>query len=140
MSPQPRPRNALPDDGAVGERAASVPLATAETPPATSTSAPEPAGDAAPTASARADHRQCAPAPHPVVLRERGIEGAVVLRVRVDVQGRPADVQVLVGSGWRLFDEAALQQARGCRFFPARRSGQALDSWVEFPVRFTLSG
>jgi protein TonB len=74
------------------------------------------------------------------VLRERGIEGAVTLRIKVDVQGRPADVQLLAGSGWRLFDEAALQQARGCRFFPATRGGQAIDSWVEFPVRFTLTG
>lgn len=70
----------------------------------------------------------------------RGIEGAVTLRVKVDMQGRPADVQIAAASGWRLFDEAALQQARNCRFMPARRGGQPIDSWVEFPVRFVLSG
>jgi protein TonB len=89
---------------------------------------------------ARADRRQCPPAPHPAALRDRGIEGAVVLRVKVDVQGRAADVQLLAGSGWRLFDEAALQQVRACRFIPATQGGQAIDSWVEFPVRFALSG
>lgn len=93
-----------------------------------------------PVTMAQADRRQCPPAPHPAALRERGIEGAVVLRVKVDMQGRPADVQLLAGSGWRLFDEAALQQVRACRFIPATQGGQAIDSWVEFPVRFALAG
>ncbi len=96
--------------------------------------------EALPLVVAQADRRQCPPAPHPAALRERGIEGAVLLRVRVDVQGRAADVQLVAGSGWRLFDEAALQQVRACRFIPASRGGQAIDSWVEFPVRFALAG
>jgi protein TonB len=96
--------------------------------------------EAPPLVIARADRQQCPPAPHPAALRERGIEGAVLLRVKVDMQGRPADVQLLAGSGWRLFDEAALQQVRACRFIPAKQGGQAIDSWVEFPVRFALAG
>lgn len=96
--------------------------------------------EAPPVVVAHADRWQCPPAPHPAALRERGIEGAVMLRVKVDMQGRPADVQLLAGSGWRLFDEAALQQVRACRFIPARQGGQAIDSWVEFPVRFALTG
>jgi protein TonB len=96
--------------------------------------------EAPPTVVAQADRRQCPPAPHPAALRERGIEGAVLLRVKVDVQGRAADVQLLAGSGWRLFDEAALQQVRACRFVPATQGDQAIDSWVEFPVRFALAG
>jgi protein TonB len=62
----------------------------------------------------------------------------VLLRVRVDPQGQPADVQLLAGSGFRLFDEAALRQVRGCRFIPAARGDESVDSWVEFPVRFAL--
>jgi protein TonB len=60
--------------------------------------------------------------------------------VRVDSEGRAAEVRLLAGSGWRLFDDAALQRARGCRFFPAMRSGAPVESWVEFPVRFALAG
>jgi protein TonB len=97
-------------------------------------------GESPPLVMAQADRRQCPPAPHPAALRERGIEGAVLLRVKVDVQGRPADVQLIAPSGWRLFDEAALQQVRSCRFIPAMQGGQAIDSWVEFPVRFALAG
>lgn len=102
---------------------------------ATTVTAPQP-----PIRLARADYFRCSPPAHPPALRERGIEGAVTLRVRVDAQGRAAEVQLLAGSGWRLFDEAALHQVRGCRFIPAMRGDQAIDSWVEFPVRFVLSG
>ncbi len=95
---------------------------------------------AAPITTARADHQRCSPSPHPAPLRERGIEGEVRLRVRVTEQGRAADVQVVAGSGWRLFDDAAVRQAIHCHFLPAQRAGQPIESWVEFPVRFTLNG
>jgi protein TonB len=94
----------------------------------------------APRVLAHADRQRCPPASHPAALRERGIEGSVLLRVKVDAQGRAAEVQLQSSSGWRLFDEAALQQARACRFIPATQDGQAIDSWVEFPVRFALVG
>ena len=104
--------------------------------------AAEPAAQPAPAPAsfARPDHAQCPHANYPMPLRERGIEGTVLLRVRVDADGRAADVHLLQASGWRLFDEAALQAVRACRFVPARRDGAALASWVEFPVRFALAG
>jgi protein TonB len=74
------------------------------------------------------------------VLRERGIQGELRLRVHVAPDGRAAEVQLLASSGWRLFDEAALAQVRGCRFRPAKADGQAVADWVEFPVRFRLDG
>lgn len=77
---------------------------------------------------------------YPPLLRERGIEGQVLLRVRVDERGQAAEVVVQGGSGWRLLDEAARLLTQGCRFMPARRGEQTLASWVEYPVRFALSG
>lgn len=87
--------------------------------------------------------RQCADSRqitrhYPPLLRERGIEGQVLLRVQVDEQGRAAEVRVQQGSGWRLLDQAALLLTQDCRFLPARRGEQALASWVEYPVRFSL--
>jgi protein TonB len=139
------PASALQTEAPTAAAAAptpAVPTPTAPAQPAQQTAAAAmPArAEAPPSVIARADRRQCPPAPHPAALRERGIEGAVLLRVKVDVQGRAADVQLLAGSGWRLFDEAALQQVRACRFIPAMQDGQAIDSWVEFPVRFALAG
>lgn len=137
---------AMPTEAPAPERPAAPPAAAAAraalpalTPAPPPTPAP-PRTEPPTLVRAHADRQRCPPAPHPAALRERGIEGAVLLRVRVDVQGRPADVTVLAGSGWRLFDEAALQQVRACRFVPATQGGQAVDSWVEFPVRFALAG
>ncbi len=96
-----------------------------------------PASDSTPLLQP-AEHAHCPVAPHPPALRERGIEGRVVLRVHVDALGRAGQAQVVDGSGWRLFDAAALASALDCRFVPARRDGQPVDSWVEFTVRFAL--
>jgi protein TonB len=156
MTLPPRPAPSLPAahsaempaqaDAPATDAAPAVPAATAAW-PADHGSAPSPAPEPArpdsaeaPIVLARADHRHCPGAPYPAALLERGIEGAVRLRVRVDPEGRPAEVLLQAGSGWRLFDDAALQRARGCRFFPARRGGAPVESWVEFPVRFALNG
>ncbi len=86
------------------------------------------------------DHASCARAPHPPLLRERGIEGRVQLRVHVGADGHAREVQLVASSGYRLFDEAALAQARGCRFRPALQDDAPVDAWVEFAVRFALAG
>jgi len=88
---------------------------------------------------ARACTEQALARHYPPLLRERGIEGQVLLRVKVDEHGRAAEVHVQGGSGWRLLDEAALRLAQSCPYMPARRGDQTLSSWVEYPVRFALS-
>jgi periplasmic protein TonB len=88
------------------------------------------------------DHRACSERSvsslYPAMLRQRGIEGQVLLRVQVDENGHASAVQVRQGSGWRLLDEAARLVAMACPFVPARRGDQNLASWVEYPVRFAL--
>jgi protein TonB len=104
--------------------------------------APPYGGRSPPAAALRvavpADRRQCPEARYPALLRSRGIEGTVQLRVQVASDGRAGAVELLQGSGFRLLDEAALAQARGCRFEPAREGHHAVESWVEFAVRFAL--
>lgn len=103
--------------------------------------APAPPAQAPPTRRHSApDHSGCARAPYPLPLQERGIEGTLRLRVHVAADGRATQVLLLASSGFRLFDEAALAQARGCRFRPARLGEEAVDEWVEYPVRFSLQG
>ncbi len=89
-----------------------------------------------------ADHRFCSERQtarhYPALLRERGIQGQVVLRVKVDAEGRASEVLISGGSGWRLLDEAARRVAESCPYIPARRGEQRLVSWVEYPVRFAL--
>lgn len=85
------------------------------------------------------DHGTCPPARHPAVLRDRGVEGQVHLRVLVGAEGRAREVQVVTPSGWRLFDEAARLQALQCRFVPATEDGVPVDRWVTYPVVFALT-
>lgn len=87
-------------------------------------------------------HRQCSDLQtarhYPAMLRERGIQGQVTLRVKVNEEGQAAEVLVAAGSGWRLLDEAARRVALSCPYLPARRGEQRLASWVEYAVRFAL--
>lgn len=85
-----------------------------------------------------AERSDCPPALYPPLLRERGVEGLVRVRVQVGPQGQTLAVQLAAGSGYRLLDEAALAQARACRWRPALADGQQIASWVEFPSRFSL--
>ncbi len=93
-------------------------------------------------ASLPAEHRQCSERQtarhYPAMLRERGIQGLVRLRVKVDENGQAAEVLIAGGSGWRLLDEAARRVAASCPYLPARRGDQRMASWVEYPVRFAL--
>lgn len=148
-SPRPYSAPAAPESVASTAQPEAPGVTTAAPSPAPApspaTTGPMPAQAAAPAPPApapsriAADRRDCDRVPYPAALRERGIEGELRLRVLVTAEGRAGAVQLLAGSGWRLFDEAALAQARGCRFIPAMLDGKAVDSWVEFPVRFALA-
>ncbi|WP_067277213.1 energy transducer TonB [Mitsuaria sp. 7] len=122
----------------VAVAAVTAVAAAAPPPPAT---IPTPASADSP-AQLPADHRACSAQQtarhYPAMLRDRGIQGQVVLRVKVDADGHAAEVVVSGGSGWRLLDEAARRVAESCPFIPARRGDQRLVSWVEYPVRFAL--
>ena len=125
---------ASPPAPAIAAAPAAAPLQVAYVAPP----APRDEPPAAEPALQSARRAACAPAPHPPALRERGVEGVVRLRVWVDELGRAGQVLLAASSGWRLFDDAAVAQARRCPFQPALRGAQPVGSWVEFPVRFAL--
>lgn len=77
---------------------------------------------------------------YPLLLRDQGIGGVVWLRAMVEPNGTAREINLLKSSGYRLLDEAAVRAVKRWRFVPARRGDQALASWVEFPIRFSLQG
>lgn len=131
---------------AVVSAAPAVASSAPSAPPPTTPAPVEPPVEAARNMAAALapDHGSCSArgvARHyPALLRERGIEGQVLLRVQVDPEGRAAEAVVRASSGWRLLDEAARQVALDCPYLPARRGEQRLSAWVEYPVRFALGG
>jgi protein TonB len=79
------------------------------------------------------------PAPaYPLVSREMGEEGRVVLRVFVNERGEPQEVQVRTSSGYNRLDDAARDTVRKWKFVPAKRGDTAVGAWVLIPLSFSL--
>ncbi|MDH4035983.1 MAG: TonB family protein [Candidatus Krumholzibacteria bacterium] len=78
------------------------------------------------------------PPRYPRLAREAGIEGRVLVRVRVDARGRVTEAVVLEASATPQMEESALAAARACRFEPARQRGVAVPTHVTIPFAFEL--
>jgi protein TonB len=76
--------------------------------------------------------------PYPSISRRMGEQGRVVLRVRVDAQGLPIDVQLHASSGSERLDASALQTVRRWKFIPARLGNDAVAATVLVPIAFSL--
>jgi protein TonB len=76
---------------------------------------------------------------YPESARRRGIEGTVLLKMRITAQGRVENVQVVRSAGYPDLDESAMEAVRRWRFEPARRNGAAVaEDAVLLPVVFQL--
>ncbi len=79
------------------------------------------------------------PAPaYPAVAQRRGLEGTVVLRVKVLANGYPDDVQVSKSSGHTILDEAAIKAVLSWTFDPAKRGKTPIDGVVSVPIIFKI--
>ena len=76
---------------------------------------------------------------YPAAARRRGIEGEVLVRVAVALDGRAERVVILRSSGSALLDKAAVEALERWRFEPARAAGQPVAATVEIPVTFRLT-
>lgn len=78
---------------------------------------------------------------YPAEAKARGMEGVVVVRYGVSVDGRVVGASVDSARPEGVFDQAALKAVRSWRYNPALKDGQpvAVDNVVS-TVRFELSG
>jgi len=80
------------------------------------------------------------PAPvYPKAAQRLGMQGRVVLRVRVLASGQVGAVEVKQSSGKELLDEAALSAVKGWTFAPAKRGNTPIDAWTQVPIEFKLA-
>lgn len=63
----------------------------------------------------------------------------VELRLRINENGQPIDIQLKQSSGIRSLDERVLNAARQSRFKPYKVNGRAVAIIVDFPVQLKLS-
>lgn len=129
--PVATPSTVLP----VAASPAATPAAPAQPRPARSDVAAEP-----PVTAPRFDAAYLNnPAPtYPPLSRRLGEQGRVLMRVFVNPNGAPDQVQLRQSSGYRRLDAAAEAAVRGWRFVPARRGDEPIGAWVLVPIAFNL--
>lgn len=114
-----------------------APVAVASAPaPAPVAAAPVPAPVIPPNFNA--DYLDNAAPSYPALSRRMGEEGRVVLRVFVNQQGLPTQVELRTSSGFSRLDSVALETVRQWKFVPARRGEQPIGAWVLVPISFSL--
>ena|GEM_PF-219646 len=76
---------------------------------------------------------------YPPAARRLGIQGEVVIRVLVNPDGKPENLQLQKSSGSSLLDNAALSAVKHWSFVPARRGDKPVSAWVDVPIHFRLN-
>ncbi|MBB5692633.1 energy transducer TonB [Muricoccus pecuniae] len=140
--PAPPRASPAPPAPAAAPPAAAVPAATpAERPPAAGSVRLD-AGTAGAPGESRvvgAPQAGCQDAiGYPPSERQRGITGAVGLRLRVSDDGRVVEARLVEPSGSFALDEAAQRGIRRCRFVPALRDGIPVWGSRDYRVVFRL--
>jgi len=75
--------------------------------------------------------------PYPNEARRAGVEGQVILSLKIDETGKVVGARVLSGPGYGL-DEAALSAVRRFRFKPAIKNGEAVSTEIKYTYTFWL--
>jgi TonB family protein len=78
--------------------------------------------------------------PYPAELIRQNVEGAVIVEVYVQPDGRVGDARIVQTSGHDAFDSSTLNEAkRKWRMQPATRDGTAVAQWYRTRVVFKLT-
>lgn len=75
---------------------------------------------------------------YPENLREREIEGKVILKLLIDREGKVEDIQVFESSGYKAFDNIAVEAVRQWWFKPARKENRQKKCRVLIPINFQI--
>lgn len=76
---------------------------------------------------------------YPRASRERGEEGSVRLRLGINAEGAVESAEILVSTGFKLLDAAAVKAVKAARFIPARSEGKPVFSTAEIKLEFKLN-
>jgi periplasmic protein TonB len=76
--------------------------------------------------------------PYPDEAKKAGIEGEVVLSIRIDAAGDVVSVQVLSGPGYGL-NEAAAAAIRRFKWTPATKNGEPVETELKYRYTFLLN-
>lgn len=109
-----------------------------------------PPGDATPTASlpspgrigndqpSEPEFESNPPILYPAAAARDGIEGTVLLRIRIGTRGEVVKVELVKSSGSEILDNAAIAGVRTWHGRPAQIAGRAIEASALLPVVFRL--
>jgi len=75
---------------------------------------------------------------YPKNLRERDVEGKVILKILIDKEGKVKEIHIFESSGYEAFDQIAVKSVRQWQFKPAKKGNQPRESWVLIPINFQI--
>jgi TonB family protein len=75
---------------------------------------------------------------YPQTEKRLGLEGVVIIKALVDIDGTVADAVVWKSCDVKALDEAALEAAYLNRYTPAMQNGRPVAIWVTYRVEFVL--
>ena len=75
---------------------------------------------------------------YPKNLREREIEGKVILKLLIDRDGKVEETLVFKSSGYEAFDKIAVEAVRQWRFKPAEKEKRLKKCQVLIPINFKI--
>jgi len=127
------------DDGTPGENTVQVAQAAPPAPVAATPAPPPPPPEPVTEPRGYAGYKNNPPPEYPSLAQDRGLQGQVILKVRVLASGKPDSVTVDKSSGHKILDDAAIKAVAAWTFDPARRGQTAIDGWVKVPLNFKLS-
>ncbi len=78
------------------------------------------------------------PLEYPRLAKQAGITGSVVVQALVGKDGNVRDTRVGKSSGTVSLDDAAIKQAKQCKYKPGIQNGRPVNCWVTYKVEFTL--
>lgn len=76
------------------------------------------------------------PPTYPAAARDAGVEGSVLVRMTIDIDGSVRSARVIESIAG--LDEAALSCVKKWRFTPARKNGKPVPMVADAPVLFRL--
>ena len=79
------------------------------------------------------------PPTYPSRLRDKGVEGYVVLSLLLDENGRIVQKKVIESKPPGEFDQAALEGVSNWRFQPAIYKGESVSVWTRQKIKFELA-
>jgi protein TonB len=134
--PPPEPEKPKPPPPKPVQKRPPVPQAPVDAQPQQAA----PAAPAAPKTVSASQLGYLVP-PNPIYpgrSRKAGEQGNVMIRVLVDLTGRPAQVSLQTSSGHPELDQSALSAVRAAQFRPYAEGGVAQAVWVLVPINFVL--